>query len=128
MKQLTADPCCGPFALKHFIGRDAQKNYRRDLEGFKRLMQSPEIPKRTVGFYGSFSQAESYNMILEYADGGTLDRYFPETRKPSTRNPEKLPKLDFQTAKQWRIDCKNRVGLPKLPDLWASRDSRVETM
>lgn len=47
-------------------------------------MQSPEMPKTIVGFYGSFSQAESYNIILEYADGGTLERYFRETRKPQS--------------------------------------------
>jgi hypothetical protein len=51
---------------------------------------------------------------------GRPDRHTTQNVPPPSKNPEELPKLDFQTAKQWRIDCKNRVRpLPQLPDLWA---------
>lgn len=36
-----------------------------------------------VRYFGSFSYQDSYNVLLEYADGGTLDHYFENQAPPS---------------------------------------------
>jgi len=35
-----------------------------------------------IGFYGSYRQGISYNVILEYANKGTLEEYFRVTAPP----------------------------------------------
>lgn len=37
-----------------------------------------------IGFYGSFVRQQTYNIILEYADLGTLDEYMERTSPPSS--------------------------------------------
>lgn len=37
-----------------------------------------------IGFYGSFIQDGTFNILLEYADGGTLEDYFQMAREPSS--------------------------------------------
>lgn len=42
-----------------------------------------------IGFYGSFKQDNTYNVILEYADKGNLEQYF-RTVSPPTREEDKI--------------------------------------
>ena len=41
-------------------------------------------PPEIIGFYGSFEKAGSFNIILEYADLGTLDDYMEKLDPPSS--------------------------------------------
>jgi hypothetical protein len=41
-----------------------------------------------IGFYGSFVQDDTYNILLEYADHGNLEQYFQTVPPPS--EPEDL--------------------------------------
>ncbi len=40
--------------------------------------------KSIIGFYGSYVQDGSYNVLLEYADRGTLEDYLQSTPPPTT--------------------------------------------
>jgi len=35
-----------------------------------------------IGFYGNFTRGDSYNILLEYADEGTLESYFEKQAPP----------------------------------------------
>lgn len=37
-----------------------------------------------IGFYGGFIQGDRYNILLEFADKGSLERYFKKVRPPTT--------------------------------------------
>lgn len=37
-----------------------------------------------IGYYGSFMQENRFNIILEYADQGTLEQYFKKVPPPTT--------------------------------------------
>lgn len=38
-----------------------------------------------IGFYGSYTQGETYNIIFEYVDQGSLEDYFQTTPPPSKK-------------------------------------------
>ena len=49
-------------------------------------MRYQNRPRRNIiAFYGGFEQESSYNIILEYADGGNLDQYMELTPSPTNR-------------------------------------------
>jgi serine/threonine protein kinase len=37
-----------------------------------------------IGFYGSYAHGQTFNVILEYANEGTLEDYFANVPPPST--------------------------------------------
>lgn len=51
------------------------------MSAFRRLRRS-QIPS-LIGFYGSFIQGNTFNIILEYADRNTLEHYFSDVRAPA---------------------------------------------
>ena len=40
-------------------------------------------PEHIVAYYGSFIHGNSFNIILEYADQGTLETFMRKTKSPS---------------------------------------------
>lgn len=36
-----------------------------------------------IGYYGNFVRDDTYNIILEFADRGTLDEYLKNTHEPT---------------------------------------------
>jgi serine/threonine protein kinase len=47
-------------------------------------MAGGALGKSIIGFYGSYIQDGSYNILLEYADRGTLEEYLQNTPPPTT--------------------------------------------
>jgi serine/threonine protein kinase len=54
------------------------------VKAFKALIPGGSLGKSIIGFYGSFVQDGSYNILLEFADRGTLDHYLDTTSPPTT--------------------------------------------
>ena len=74
------------YAVKTYMGRNAKSYYEREVKAFTQLREnnkkypSPSI----VGYHGSNIHRGTYNVILEFADGGTLEDYFEQQREPKT--------------------------------------------
>ena len=74
-------PLANTFVMKTYLTSEAEKYYETELRAFERLMllRNPGI----IMFHKSFVRGESYNIILEYADKGTLADYFKSESPPS---------------------------------------------
>ena len=102
------------FVLKTFHGPEARKYYDAEKQGFQNL-NSGTIPPNIIGFFGTFVQKETYHMILEYADGGTLEEYM---EKEPPDNGKDI--LAF-----WENVLKLIAGLLKIHNTPASGESDV---
>ena len=77
------------YVIKTYRCREAQTYYETERNAFKKLRWNDLPPTNIIGFYGSFVREETYNIILEYADLGTLDD-FMETTQPPSSTSEKM--------------------------------------
>ena len=66
--------------MKTYRKPEARTYFDNEVSSFKALKACSHI----IGFYGSFVWAGTYNILLEYADKGTLEDYFESTERPST--------------------------------------------
>ncbi|TVY91861.1 Serine/threonine-protein kinase [Lachnellula willkommii] len=66
------------FVLKTYFTKDAERYYQTEVAAFGKLRFNPNI----IRFYGNFTRGDSYNILLEYADEGTLERYFEKQAPP----------------------------------------------
>jgi len=74
------------FVLKTYKTDDARIFYENEVGGFTKLIEysaSGELDENMIGFHGSFVQNGTYNVVLDYADGGTLEEYFQTIERPS---------------------------------------------
>ena len=83
MKQNSGDTAHHTYALKTYRGQDAEKYYEAEVRAFRKLVSSGKPLPNLIGFYGSYVQDGTYNVILEYADQGNLEEYFKNTAPPS---------------------------------------------
>src|SRR5579871_3220705 len=67
------------FILKRYLTKDAEEYHNREVRGFNALRYSESI----IGFYGSYKHGDDYNILLEFADKGTLEDYFQRETPPS---------------------------------------------
>lgn len=82
------------FAVKTFRKRNAEADYERELDAFRQITESGARPCRgMVQFYGGFEYKNTFNIVLEYADGGTFEEYLLRQPKPNTGQDV----LDFWT-------------------------------
>lgn len=95
------------FALKTFRGKDAEKHFRTEKQAFEKLNQNLNSPAYIVCYHGSFIRHQTYNLILEYADQGTLyDFMFIEKVPPPSRGED--------TIMLWKHLSKLLLGLQSL--------------
>ena len=66
------------YVIKSYQTEEAQEYYDRECGGFRKLKHNPNI----IGFYGNFMWDNSRNIILEYADRGTLEDYMRKYDRP----------------------------------------------
>jgi len=55
------------------------------VSAFRKLTLASKSPSNLIGFYGSFVQDYTYNVILKFADKGNLKQNFRTTSPPSSR-------------------------------------------
>ncbi|KAF2204802.1 kinase-like protein [Delitschia confertaspora ATCC 74209] len=60
----------------------AKRYYHNEVDAFKNLMEPKKVEQNIVTFYGSWRQDTTYNVLLEYADQGTLLDYFERNEPP----------------------------------------------
>ncbi len=72
------------YVLKTYRFKDAKDNYESEVRAFRALKAGGSLGKSIIGFHGSYEQDGSYNVLLEYADRGTLEDYLAKTPSPST--------------------------------------------
>ena len=74
------------YAIKKYFGPCAKDYYQREVKAFTRLRDnSLNYPSPSmIGFHGSYVHRDTYNIILEFADGGNLEQYF-KSENPPTR-------------------------------------------
>ena len=70
------------FVVKTYRTKDAEKYFTNECEAFRRLMRNRGTSQNVIGFYGSFKHDQSLNIVLEYADRGTLEDLL-KTSQPS---------------------------------------------
>jgi serine/threonine protein kinase len=90
-------PITRVFVLKSYsIELDEAKTYYYyEIEAFKFLMAQKKREENIITFYGSWRQGtNNYNVLLEYADQGTLVDYFERTEPPTVEND----RLQFWSA------------------------------
>lgn len=58
--------------------------YKAESEAFIHLRNSHALGKNFIGYYGSFTHGNTRNILLEYADYGSLDNFFNSVDPPST--------------------------------------------
>lgn len=66
------------YVIKSYQTDEAQEYYDNECSGFRKLKRHPNI----IGFYGNFTWDKSRNIILEYADRGTLEDYMRRYDRP----------------------------------------------
>ncbi|KAM3071948.1 hypothetical protein ACMFMG_008416 [Clarireedia jacksonii] len=74
----THERSTNTFVLKTYCGKDARTSYDKEVAAFCRLTKAEGI----IGFYGSWKQNGRYNILLEYADVGTLETFLLHTDPP----------------------------------------------
>lgn len=90
------------YVLKRYSTIEAERYFESELDAFRTINLGGSGENNLIGFYGTFEQHGMYNVLLEFADHGTLLDYF-QTAPPV--RPE-----DIQTF--WR----NLLGLIKTLD------------
>ena len=79
------DRSANTFVLKVYDGINAEQSYEREIDAFQKLQpQSREAAPGMIRFYGSFKQLDRFNVLLEYADIGTLEQYWKQLPPPRT--------------------------------------------
>lgn len=58
--------------------------HNNEVTAFAHFKKGNYPSAHIINCYGSFIQSEKYCLILEYVDGGNLERYLRETHPPTT--------------------------------------------
>ena len=92
------------FVLKIYFATEAAKYYNREVDAFRRLQQHGPH-SGIIGFHGSFTRGDTHNVLLEYADKGTLEKYFLTQIPPV--HPEQI--INFWQALFKLLDALSRI-------------------
>ena len=65
-----------------YEGPDAEKDFEIEVDGFKKLTQAAS-DSNVIRYYGFFTHRGTKNILLEYANKGTLEEYWECTRPPT---------------------------------------------
>ncbi|KAI1623066.1 hypothetical protein EDD37DRAFT_651254 [Exophiala viscosa] len=72
------------YVLKTYRTQDAELHYSNEINAFQRLrLQSGCLGKVVIGFFGSFRQGKTFNTLIEYASGGTLEDFLQKNDPPT---------------------------------------------
>lgn len=72
------------FVLKTYRAAEAEQNYKAESEAYMKLRWGEKPTSHIITYYGGFVHGNSHNIILEYADRGTLENFMRRTDRPST--------------------------------------------
>ncbi|KAL9043640.1 MAG: hypothetical protein Q9214_003179 [Letrouitia sp. 1 TL-2023] len=69
--------------IKTYMTRDAEKYFVAEHKAFKRLHRGKRWAKNIVGFYNAFQHGDHFNIVLEYANRGTLQHIIDYMSPPT---------------------------------------------
>jgi serine/threonine protein kinase len=73
----SQDGIARKLVLKTYFGRNAQTYYDNEVRAFTQIGRlSRTIDSSMINFYGGFKHDGRFNILLEFADKGTLEEYF----------------------------------------------------
>ena len=61
-----------------------EKQHSTEVSAYRLLLQQEDLADHIVQFYGSFIYKGEFNILLEYADGGTLEHLYKNVRPPES--------------------------------------------
>lgn len=65
--------------LKRYRAKEGEVHYKQEVDGFRSVKHADSI----IRFYGSYKQGNEFNVLLEFADKGSLEEYFKRESPPS---------------------------------------------
>lgn len=71
------------YVLKTYNTKDAKDYFENEVDAFRKLATKNGIEKSLIQFFGGYKQGDTYNILLEYADCGTLEDFFQNVTPPS---------------------------------------------
>lgn len=73
------------YVLKTYSGLEAPTYFKKERDAFRTVFSHKRDPN-IIRYFGSYTQQKTYNIILEWADGGTLEDFLrnPNIDPPST--------------------------------------------
>ena len=72
------------YALKQYTGERERKMGHRESKALGTLQERGN--NNIVGYYGSFAQNDTFNLLLQYVAGGNLWHYLRRVDPPETRD------------------------------------------
>ena len=81
-RQNTLERNRDTFVIKSYQTNEAQECYETVCDGFRKLRHDSKPPANIIAFYGNFMLGTSRNILLEYADRGTLQDYIMNVQPP----------------------------------------------
>lgn len=69
------------FVLKTYTKSYRGQPYLAEVNAFLRL-RNADHPESQIKYFSSFEKGQTFNIILEYAEGGTLNDFFKRTEPP----------------------------------------------
>ena len=70
--------------MKTYRGSEGEKYYESETAAFRKLLTlRSEHERYIIGFYGSFKHNDTFNLILEHADKGSLEEYMQTVQPPT---------------------------------------------
>ncbi|KAH8590626.1 hypothetical protein B0O99DRAFT_675870 [Bisporella sp. PMI_857] len=68
--------------LKTYFGKYSDIYFNNEVNAFRKIRSC--CASSIIGFYGGFKHGNRCNILLEFADKGTLERYFKEITPPTS--------------------------------------------
>ncbi|KUJ17135.1 kinase-like protein [Mollisia scopiformis] len=112
------------FVLKTYHKHEAEQYYHDEVEAFRRLRPlRGTLDPNIVHFYGSFTQNGTYNVILAFADKGTLEEYFRTVLPPTSGKDIEhfwttLCGITRALVHIHEVDSQNTLGAPQIFQGW----------
>ncbi|KAH8726019.1 kinase-like domain-containing protein [Phaeosphaeriaceae sp. PMI808] len=64
--------------------RDNRRLYQNEVDSYQVLMRQPDVLPHIVTLHGHFEQHDTFNLVLEYVNGGTLETLFENGERPQS--------------------------------------------
>ncbi len=77
------NPIVDNYVLKSYPAKEGENEYRNEVTGYRSVRNADSI----IRLYGSYVHGDTLNILLEFADKGTLEDYF-KTHSPPSRGPD----------------------------------------
>ena len=78
MKRVN-NPNTNTFVLKSYRRKEGEDRYKEEVDGFRSVRDTDSI----IRFHGSYIHGDEFNVLLEFADKGTLEDYFRRETPPT---------------------------------------------